>query len=179
MTRINRINSFLLGLVMIIGAVLFARDPLWALPVITSIMAFTLFFYGIRMLVYYVTLARHMTGGLRILFRAVLLFDFGTFALFLSDIPLLYVMLYLVAIRGFSGVVHILRAREAKRLGAPSWRLNCLNGVLNVIMAVLCLLMIRSTKTAVFIYAFGALYSGGIHIIQAFRKTTSVYIQQK
>ena len=177
MTRINRIDSFLIGLVMIIGAVMLVMNPAWALPAITLILAYSLLLYGVRMLIYYATLARHMTGGLRILFRGILMLDLGTFTLLLTDIPLLYVMLYLAVIRGFSGIIHILRAREAKRLGAHSWRLNCLNGVLNVIMAALCLILIRSTKIAVFIYAFGALNSGVIRIIQAFRKTTSVYIQ--
>jgi uncharacterized membrane protein HdeD (DUF308 family) len=86
-------------------------------------------------------------------------------------------MLYLAVMHGISGVINMLRVREAIRLEAPSWRLNFFQGAVDVVTAALCLIMIRSTKLAVYIYAAGVLYSGCIRVIQAFRKTTSVYVQ--
>ena len=154
MTRINRIENFLIGLLMIAGSIALAINPEESLPVITAIMSVSLWIYGIRMMVYYLTMARHMVGGLRVLFRAILMLDLGYFAMGLTEIPLLYVMLYLAV-----------------------WRLNFFQGAVDVVTAALCLIMIRSTKLAVYIYAAGVLYSGCIRVIQAFRKTTSVYVQ--
>ena len=164
MTRINRIENFLIGLLMIAGSIALAINPEESLPVITAIMSVSLWIYGIRMMVYYLTMARHMVGGLY-------------FAMGLTEIPLLYVMLYLAVMHGISGVINMLRVREAIRLEAPSWRLNFFQGAVDVVTAALCLIMIRSTKLAVYIYAAGVLYSGCIRVIQAFRKTTSVYVQ--
>ena len=177
MTRINRIENFLIGLLMIAGSIALAINPEESLPVITAIMSLSLWIYGIRMMVYYLTIARHMVGGLRVLFRAILMLDLGYFAMGLTEIPLLYVMLYLAVMHGISGVINMLRVREAIRLEAPSWRLNFFQGAVDVVTAALCLIMIRSTKLAVYIYAAGVLYSGCIRVIQAFRKTTSVYVQ--
>ena len=168
---------FLIGLLMIAGSIALAINPEESLPVITAIMSVSLWIYGIRMMVYYLTMARHMVGGLRVLFRAIFMLDLGYFAMGLTEIPLLYVMLYLAVMHGISGVINMLRVREAIRLEAPSWRLNFFQGAVDVVTAALCLIMIRSTKLAVYIYAAGVLYSGCIRVIQAFRKTTSVYVQ--
>ena len=177
MTKMQRASSAFTGLLMIAGAVLFESDPVGALPLIVFIMTLSLFIYGIRLFIYYITLARHMVGGIAILYRAVIVLDLAVFAFSLTKLPLFYVMLYLIVIHGFSGVVNILRSMEARRLMAPAWKLNLFQGALEVAMAVLCLLFIKSTRTAVSIYAAGIFYSGAIRIIQAFRKTESVYVQ--
>ena len=177
MTRMNRITSFITGLFMILTATFFSVDTEDALTFISLILCISLLLYGIRMFIYYFTLARHMIGGISILFRAVIIFDLGLFALNLSNLPLFYIMLYLAAINGFSGVVNIMRARESKNLDSPVWKLNLFQGILNVTMAVLCLVFIRSIQIASYIYAFGLFNSGIIRIIQAFRKTESVYVQ--
>ena len=70
-----------------------------------------------------------------------------------------------------------MRAMEAKRLQAASWKMSLIHGIVNVVMAGLCLAFIGTVEVAVEIYAAGLVYSGIIRIIQAFRKTTVVYIQ--
>ena len=107
MTRINRIENFLIGLLMIAGSIALAINPEESLPVITAIMSVSLWIYGIRMMVYYLTMARHMVGGLRVLFRAILMLDLGYFAMGLTEIPLLYVMLYLAVMVDEAGGIHI------------------------------------------------------------------------
>ena len=51
------------------------------------------------------------------------------------------------------------------------------SGIVNILLAILCLVFIKVTSIAVMIYAVGLIYAGVIKIITAFRKTTMVYIQ--
>ena len=70
MTKINRITSFLGGLIMVLAALLFSTDTESAMKVISFLLSLSLLLYGIRMMIYFLTMARYMTGGLSILFRA-------------------------------------------------------------------------------------------------------------
>ena len=45
------------------------------------------------------------------------------------------------------------------------------------IIALLCIVFIEKITVAVMIYGTGLIYSGGIRIIQAFRRTAVIYIQ--
>ena len=177
MTKARRVGNILIGLIMLALGFLMALDPQEVYPVIILILGLTLLFSGLRSLIYYFTMAKHMVGGRAVLYRAVIVIDIGLFTLSLTKIPLLFVVLYLAAMHGFAGFVDIMSAREAKKLRAGSWKLNLSHGIINVIMAVLCLIFLGTEAVAVEIYALGLMYSGLIRIIQAFRRTAVVYIQ--
>ena len=177
MTKTRRVGNVLTGLFILALGCLLALYPWYAYKAVILILGITLFFSGIRSLVYYFTMARHMVGGQTVLYRAVIVLDIGLFSLSLTNIPFVFVILYLAAIHGFSGFVDIMRAQEARRLQAGSWKLNFSHGLINVIMAALCLIFLGTPFVAVEIYAIGLVYSGVIRIIQAFRKTPVVYIQ--
>ena len=83
---------------------------------------------------------------------------------------------YLIAVHAFSGFVDVTRALEAKRLSAPSWKLNFSTGVVNIILAVLCIVFLRLESIAVYIYSAGLIWSAIARIITSFRKTAVVYI---
>lgn len=177
MTKVKRITSFLSGLIIILFSILLFLDPRGSYSIIILVLALTLFIRGIRLFVYYFSMARHMVGGRTILYQAVIVLDIGIFTLSLTNVPLIYFILYLVMIHGISGVIDMLRALEVKRNESQSWKLNFCSGIINVLMAALCLVFIKSVLTAVMIYAAGLFYSGLIRIIQSFRKTAIVYIQ--
>ena len=120
-------------------------------------------------------MARLMVGGRAALYRAVIILDMGLFTLSLTDVPLYCVVIYLAGLHGFSGVIDILRAAEARRLQAPSWRLDLSRGIINVIIALLCLAFIGTVQVAVTVYAAGLAYAGLIRIIQAFRRKSVTY----
>ena len=107
----------------------------------------------------------------------IIMIDMGLFTASLTDVPVVYMMLYLVGLHLFSGVIDMMRALEAKRLKSGSWKLQLFEGMVNVILAVLCLLHIRSFAVAVLIYAAGLAWSGLIRIVRALRKTAIAYIQ--
>lgn len=178
MSRVKHLGSILVGLIMIIWAfILTIFTPKEAYATIIMVLCLGLLIFGIRELHFYLTMAKHMTGGKTKLYRAIILIDMGLFTMALTDVPLVYVMLYLASIHLFTGGVDILRALEARNLQAGSWKMQFIHGLINVILAVLCLIFIKSTSTAINIYALGLAWSGVMRIIQATRKTEIVYIQ--
>ncbi len=145
----------------------------------TMILLLTLWFVvkGIGDLAYYFTMSRFMVSGRMNLYRGLLMLDFGIFTSAMTDIPHYYVLIYLISLHAFSGLVEVLRALEAKRGGAPSWRLKCSHGVLNLLVAVCCIFYIRHMSFVVFVYCLGLIYSSILRIISACRKNRFAQIQ--
>ena len=176
MTKARRIGYVLTGLIMVAFGTAIAITPDRAYNTIILALGMTLLISGIRSLVYYFSMARHMVGGLTVLYRGVIVFDIGLFTLSLTDVPLIFIMLYLAGLHGFSGFIDIMRAIEAKRMGA-SWKLNISHGIINVLIALLCLFCMKTVWVATLCYSLGLVYSGIIRMIQGFRRTAVVYIQ--
>ena len=112
-----------------------------------------------------------------ILFWGVIMVDFAMLTGSLTDVPRFYIMMYLIVAHAFSGVIEVLRAMEAKtQVGGP-WKLKFSHGIVNFVIALLCLILIRRVNTAVVIFGLGLMYSGIMQIIGAFRRTTFVLIK--
>ena len=111
-----------------------------------------------------------------ILFQAVVVLDFALFTASLSDVPKVYILLYLVGVHAFTGVVETLRAMEAKRTVDGPWKMKLAHGIVNFALALACLVFIKHINTAVFIYSLGLIYSAVIRIVSAFRRTAFVVI---
>ena len=131
---------------------------------------------GLKDIIFYFTMARHMAGGKLILVQGVIILDFALLTGSLSDVPKIYILLYLIAIHAFSGMIEILRAMEARRSVSGPWKLKFSHGIINMILALSCFIFIRQTNTALIIYSIGLLYSGLMRIGSVFRKTTFVMI---
>ena len=162
---------------MLIGALLLLTDPEYGYLLVVYLLAFILLIMGIRRLYYYFTMARFMVDGKESLYTGVLLLDFGAITGSLSDVPKFYILLYLVAVHAFSGLVEILRAREARGQGSGFWKLKMVHGIIDMIMAVICIIFINEGSIAVLIYGIGLIYSALTRMVLAFRKTKLVYIQ--
>jgi len=175
--QLDKLGSLLVSLIMIAFAVTLFAFPQEGIAVVVAVLSAALVIGDIRMFVYYFSMARHMVGGLTILYRAIILLDLGLFTATLNSIPLPYVMLYLASIHAFSGAVGIMRALEARRVGTGSWRLRLLHGIVDLLQALLCLIFIGSVQLAVYIYAAGLIYSAIFRIITAFQRMAIVYIQ--
>ena len=173
----QRINNVLIGILIILGAVILIAFPEEGIIITASILSLSLFVYGIKTLIYYITMTRHMVAGRIMLYLAVVVLDLGMFTMMLTNIPKMYIALYLVVVYAFSGAIDILRALEAKKYQAPSWRFSLISGIINVVIAILCIVFIGSTNMIVYLYSAGLIYSAIVRIITAFRKTAIVYIQ--
>ena len=137
----------------------------------------TLIVSGIRSLIYYFSMARHMVGGRTVLYRAVIILDIGLFTTSLTNVPLYFMVLYLAGMHGFAGAIDILRALESRKLQTKSWKLTLSQGIINMGIAGVCLTFIGTMEISVLVYGLGLIYSGVMRVIQAFRKTEVIYIQ--
>ena len=177
MTVIQRIKEIVAGLLMLLGAAVIMTDPEMGYIIIILVLSLFLIVMGIKRLFYYFTMARFMVDGKESLYTGVLLLDFGAITGSLSDVPKFYILLYLVAVHAFSGLVEILRAREARGQGSGFWKLKMVHGIIDMIMAVICIIFINEGSIAVLIYGIGLIYSALTRMVLAFRKTKLVYIQ--
>lgn len=178
MTLFQRIRDIVIGLVTMIIAIVFIVSPddnayLFVIAVLTTGLAIK----GIKDIIFYFTMARHMVGGKMILIQGVIIFDLALITGSLSNVPKIYVLLYLIVIHAFSGVIEILRAVEARRTVSGPWRLKFSHGVIDFLMALSCFVFIRQTHTALIIYSMGLLYSAVMRIANSFRRTTFILIK--
>ena len=178
MNRLSeRVRSAAVGLVMLGLAVLLLLFPDNGYTIVVSVYGLGMALSGLKLLWYFITLARLMVGGRIMLYLGVIYLDFGIFTLTLTDVPRIYILLYLLACHLFAGFVDFLRALEARGLGAGTWKLNAIFGLINIGMAILGLVFLKSEGTVVYIFAAGLFYAAIIKIVSAFRKTAVVYIQ--
>jgi uncharacterized membrane protein HdeD (DUF308 family) len=176
----QRVKKVLLALMMILCSAYLVIDPETGFFVVALIVSVSLVLYGMRTLLYYLSMARHMVGGKSILFIGIIVTDLGVFILTTVDDPKLFIVVYLLAVHAFSGAMGVLRALEAKRYAAPSWKWSLLGGIANLTVAVLAViaeLFLRSTAILSFLYAATLFYSACVQLVSAFRKTAIVYIQ--
>lgn len=173
----QRIKSILIGVLIFLGAVIMIALPEDGFIIAAAILSLSLFIYGVKTLIYYFTMSRHMVGGRIMLYIAVVVLDLGMFTMMMTNIPKIYIVLYLLVIYAFTGAISVLRALEAKKYQAPSWRFSLISGIINLVIAILCVVFISSTRMIVYFYCVGLIYSAIVRIVTAFRKTAIVYIQ--
>ncbi len=177
MSTFQKIRNIITAVLMIISSVIMLTVPEDGFLIVTAILCFSLIFYAIRQLIYYFTMARLMVGGKTILCLGILALDCGFFTLTLTDIPKIYVIIYLIVIYAFSGVIGILRAVEAKKNGSPMWKGSLITAVIMLAVAVCCGVFIGNIQIVVYVYCAGLIYTAVDRIITVFRKTEIVYIQ--
>ena len=93
---------------------------------------------------------RRCRSNLGSLGSGVIAFDFGIFTLSISDQHGVFIVLYLLGAHAFSGLVDILRAREAREFDAPNRKNSLAEGIANIGVAVV---------TVVFGLVFGNMQS--------------------
>lgn len=176
MTGQQRIRNVLGGLLRIILAGMLFISPEKGYLLVVLVLTVSLILAGIRNLIYYLSMARHMVGGRITLFKGLVLLDFGLVTYMISDVPQIYVLLYLLGIHLFSGVIDVMHAMESKRMESGSWRISFATGIANILVAAACLFSLRSTRLLVYIYAAGIVYSAVLKIAAAVRRTAIAYI---
>lgn len=168
----RRFLNILLALLTIACAVIILFVPDEGVNIALGIFAILLFVYSIRTFIYYFSLARHMVGGQIILFIAVFTLCVTLFALNIQRAPDSAVSTILVVILIAAGVVDLLRAREAKKGGAPSWKFNMVNAIIEIVLAVLCQVFnATDPEVTSYVFAITMFYSGISRIVASFRRT--------
>ena len=177
MTKLQRIKEIIIALIMFLGAVVMMSYPKESYPLIVIILAIWFIAIGISSIWYYITMARFMVGGRESLFMGVIWFDFGVLTGSLTSVPHYYVLLYLIGIHGFSGVVRVLRTLETRRTGSSSWKLKLAHGIIDIAMALLCIVFIKHLNITGIIFGIGVMYSAAMRIVTAFRRTALIVIE--
>lgn len=176
MSKRQRIQNVILGLVMLYVSIVMIRFPDQGYLLIAILLSISFTLSGIQALFYYFTMARFMVGGKRMLFRGMIFLDLGLFTSTLVDSSKFYVILYIFVINAIAGAIGILRSREAKQYEAPSWKFSMAYGVVNLLMALFCIVFIWSTEVIVYIYCAGLIYDAIFRIVSAFRRTAIISV---
>ena len=176
MGRLQRIANFFISILMIGCGVELLLDPKGGLHVVAIILGLAIVVYGARKLWYYLTMARHMAGGLSVLFIAVIALDIGSFSLLLSGDPKIAIVMYLVCYNMYTGVLAIARGIESKLFNSP-WKASVLHGIVNIALVALCLAFVGSDQILIFVFCIGLFYSAGVRLISVFKPTEIIYIQ--
>ena len=179
MTLRKRIGKILGALLTALCAWLVLKMGESGFMLVSLLLSIGLVIFGARNLIFYFTMARHMVNGRSILYIGVIALDFGIFTLSVSDIHGVFTVLYLLGVHAFSGVIDILRAREARQFEAPSWKISLAEGIANIgvaLVAVVFGIFLGNMRNLTVIYAAGLIYSALLNMISAFRRTAIVYI---
>ena len=176
MGKTRRVLLVIGAVLMVLLAVFLLYIPEKAYLIVAGILAVSMMARGIARVIYYFRMARNMVGGHSLLYTGILMFDVGLFVYLLTDVSPVYIMLYLIGMHASTGGIGVMRALEKKKLDDPSWKWQLITGLVNVAIALLCLIFIRSGKACIIIYSFGLIVSAISQVITAFRKTAIVYI---
>ena len=176
MTILKRIEYILIALIQILCGLIIIIKPGDGYSLVVWIISISFAVNGLGNIIYYMTLARYMVGGKTILYKGIIMLDFGIATLTLVDFPRLYIFLYMIGCYIFSGIVHMLRAWDARRLQA-SWKLNFGHGLGSLLIAAICLFYHHIYEVLALVYGIGLIYSALISLVNACRKTAIVYIQ--
>ena len=178
MNGFQRIKGVLAGLVMLaVAALLIAYPYDGKYMIIVGILSLGLTIGGIKNIIFYFRMARHMVGGKLILVQGVIILDLAFLTGSLTTVPRVYILLYLIVMHAFYGIIEVLRAMESKRAVEGPWKLKFGHGLVNFTLSLACLVFIRYPNTAVIIYSLGLIYSAVIRIISSFRRTTFIFIE--
>ena len=177
MTKYQRVESFFVGMIMLLSGAVMLLFPEEGFFCIAVILGASLLLKGVQSLVYYFLMAQFMVGGKAILFTGVMILDFGIFTFSMVDEPKVYILVYLIAFHGFSAVVNLLKGIREKNTRTGSWKIDLFQGTGNLLIILVCFLFRQSTEILVYLYCGGLFYSGALRILYAVKKNDIVYIQ--
>lgn len=180
MNIIQRIQNLAIAAVMTVAALFIIPTPEIGIQIAAMIISIALGVVGLRFLIYYFSMARYSVGGKIMLYIGMIVLDVGLLILsILTDNPKL-LMYFLQGFFGFYGVIDIIRGVQAKKSGAPLWKINMITGSINITIMVLAFVSVHIYSSEIlmdYIFSGGLLYMAAMRIIAAFRKTAVVYIQ--
>lgn len=176
MTKWQRIQKLLGGVLTLLLAPLLLLDPEAGCVIIVMVLGFSAALKGVRMLLYFASMARHMVGGKTILYQGFILLDFGLFTLSIADIPSRFIMLYLLLGYLFYGLIGVLRAMEIRKQAMGSWRFKLLISAGDIALGITCLVKLNSANWATAVYCLGVIWSALGRIVSACRPNQRVYV---
>ena len=176
MSRMRRIGSIFLSLVMIAFGVLLLCSPNEGLVIVALGLALWLLASGVRKLVYFFTMARHMVGGLSMLFIAVIMIDISGFVFLFIGEPKLSIVVFLVGYNAYMALTGLVHVVESKLLESR-WAASLFHSIVNLVLAVASIVFFNSDEVVIAIFCIWLFYAAGVRLVSAIRPTEIIYIQ--
>ena len=173
MTRIQRIRNFIFGLGMLICGLIIFLDPQDGYMITSYILTAFLAMAGIRGIVFYFVMARHMIDGMLILISGIFMLDLSAFTLTLLNLPRGYVIIYLLILHLLNGLKEILRGLEVRNYQIGRWKMKIAFGCANVLTALGALFfgtVLGSNHLVITVFSCGIMYSSVVCLLSAIRK---------
>ena len=177
MNRFTRIWNILTSLFTIIVSIIMLAIPDLGYVFATLILGCVLLLNGMKQLIYFFSMGIHMIGGKLILYRALITLDIGIFTITIHGTGQRYIMFYFILYYMFVGFISIFRALEARKLEAGFWKFNFVNGIYDMVIALICFINSNSESVMLNIFCFGLIVSAITRIGIALRKSAIIYIQ--
>ena len=177
MGKARRVFNVLTGLFTILFGLFMFSGQNRAYTAMLFFLEFALIIRGVRLLVYYNSMARHMVGGKIILYEGIFFLDLGLLFVSIDDLPWMYVMLYLVIGLAISGVVDLLRANEIRLLESGHWKYQTFTGIVKITATAISFASFKYPFILVSVYSLGVIHSGVARIVSAVRPEAIVYIE--
>lgn len=177
MTKTKRVFTIIGAFLAIQGSLILMLVPNYALEIIAVGLGFTLVFYGLKYLLYYLTHAQHMVGGKWFLLIGLILLDVGIFAGTVYDKAKVLTILYIAGAHLIGAGLNIVRAVGNRKDNNRGWKTDMAQGIGNIILVLLCIIFMHDVVIPVYIYCISAIYTAILMLISAFKKTAIVYVQ--
>ena len=177
MGKARRVFNVLSGLLTIFFGIIMLDGMERAYSIMLFFLEIALILRGVRLLSYYVSMARHMVGGKIILYEGVFFLDMGLFLVSIDDLPKMYVLLYLIIGLAISGIVDLLRANEIRLLESGHWKYQAFTGIVKIMATIVSFASFKYSFILVNVYSFGVIHSGVAKIVSAVRPGAIVYIE--
>ena len=177
MIKMRKIGNLLVGIYLLLAGGVMLLVPEQGTEIAMALLSLALIIIGIRGLILYFTMAKHMVGGKYILYLNFVLLDFGLVSGSMVSQSKIYIMVYLIIAHAFVGVVGLLRSFEERRFGVGTWKIKFIYALLNISIVLACLFYFRSVDTLVRICGLGILLNGLTEILKIARREEVVYVQ--
>ena len=175
MNRLQRVGNVILGLLMIACGVVLLSNPDEGLYFVVIILGGILLLSGIRSLMQYATLARHMVNGKTLLYVGVIEIDLSLMAVMYFGDPAIVVALYLVGSSLLAGGIGLVQSLKEKSFGTR-WKLDLLRNVVLLATGIASLFFLKVPSVLMALYCAWLFLSAAFRIVSAFRTTDIVYI---
>ena len=176
MSKFQKIVSILKSILIIIIGLLMIISPSDGFFILILILQLGLLISGIKLLVYYFSMARYKVGGLSTLYKSIIVIDSALLLFSFSTAHPKLVMALLIIAIAFEGVVYIMKAMKSRTLEYSSWKTQLLHGLIYFIIAILCLFFMDNTTISTILFAIGLIVSAVSDIITSVKKTEIIYI---
>lgn len=177
MINAKKFGSIIFAILLIGVALVILLVPNIGYKIAGGVLGAGIVLLGVKKIIYYITMAKNMIGGKRILFNGIILFDFGLLALLLIGESQGLMMIYFIVLYLLYGLIDILRFIEIRKQKSFGWQTKLIKGIFCISVAVVCLIFNSSADLVVLLFAIGLIGIAIEKIINAFTKSQIIFIK--